>query len=296
MSPHSRTLKASLTDILPRVQKIALIAGAGELPIQVARHAVQNGITVVPFMIGSDNRRLKQVCQQKGYEIVPGLLGRTLELLQQEGITHLVFAGKVNKWILLRDPRMDAMAVNALKQLVRLNDDSVMLWLIEQLSQVGIEVLPQSIFLKDLFLEDRLLTAHQPTPEQMRDAVYGFDMAKEMGRLDIGQSIVAHAGMIIAVEAIEGTDECIKRAGKLTGKKGGVLVKVAKPNQDQRFDIPTVGVNTLKEMQKAGLTSLVTEAKQTLYVEPREMTAFANRHNMLILSTTAPAQYQAKQP
>jgi UDP-2,3-diacylglucosamine hydrolase len=271
--------------MLPRVHKIGLIAGSGQLPVHVALNAKRHGIAVIPFMIGRDHQELKQVCQEKGHDIVPGLLGRTLALLQQESITHLVFAGKVNKWILLRDPRVDAMAVNALKQVVRLNDDAVMLWLIEQLQAVGIEVLPQNVFLKDLFLEECVLTSHQPTAEQLRDAAYGFDMAKEMGRLDIGQSIVVHSGMIIAVEAIEGTDDCIQRAGKLTGKKGGLLVKVAKPNQDQRFDIPTVGLNTLKSMHKAGLSALVTEAGQTLYLDPKEMTAFANRHRMLILST-----------
>jgi DUF1009 family protein len=90
------------------------------------------------------------------------------------------------------------------------------------------------------------------------------------------------------VEAFEGTDECLKRAGKVSGRKGGVVVKVAKPDQDQRFDIPTVGVRTLKTMRKAGLHMLVTEANQTLYLEPDEMVSFANRHQMIILSTTDP--------
>lgn len=113
-------------------------------------------------------------------------------------------------------------------------------------------------------------------------------MAKEMGRLDVGQTVVVHSGMLIAVEAIEGTDECIKRAGNLAGGKGGVVVKVAKPVQDQRFDIPTVGLRTLKAMKKAGLQVLVTEAEQTLYLEPEEMAAFADRNRMVLLSTRHP--------
>jgi UDP-2,3-diacylglucosamine hydrolase len=153
----------------------------------------------------------------------------------------------------------------------------------------GMHILPQADFLRDLFLPDCLLSRRAPSEQELRDVRYGFEIAKEMGRLDIGQTIVAHSGMILAVEAIEGTDECLKRAGQVSGKKGGVVVKVAKPNQDQRFDIPTVGLRTLHSMHRAGLHMLVTEADQTLYLEPEAMTAYANRHDMIILSTRNPA-------
>ncbi|NBX04478.1 MAG: LpxI family protein [Alphaproteobacteria bacterium] len=274
---------------LGKVTRIGLIAGEGLLPRYVAKNARIQGIEVVPFIIGKDNPKLRELCKHKGHRIVPGLVRRTLDLMIQERITHLVFAGKVDKWVLLKDPRIDDIAVEAIRQYARLNDDAVMLWIIEQLEQRGMQVLPQADFLRELFLPEKILTERQPTETDLRDARYGFEMAKEMGRLDIGQSIVAHSGMILAVEAIEGTDECLKRAGKVSGKKGGVVIKVAKPNQDQRFDIPTVGLRTLKTMRKAGLHMLVTEANQTLYLEPEEMVAFANRHKMIILSTQDPS-------
>ncbi len=274
---------------LGKVTRIGLIAGEGLLPRYVAKNARIQGIEVVPFIIGKDNPKLRELCKHKGHRIVPGLVRRTLDLMIQERITHLVFAGKVDKWVLLKDPRIDDIAVEAIRQYARLNDDAVMLWIIEQLEQRGMQVLPQADFLRELFLPEKILTERQPTESDLRDARYGFEMAKEMGRLDIGQSIVAHSGMILAVEAIEGTDECLKRAGKVSGKKGGVVIKVAKPNQDQRFDIPTVGLRTLKTMRKAGLHMLVTEANQTLYLEPEEMVAFANRHKMIILSTQDPS-------
>ncbi|WP_303674505.1 LpxI family protein [Vampirovibrio chlorellavorus] len=270
------------------VTRIGLIAGEGLLPRYVAKNARIQGIEVVPFIVGKDNPKLRDLCKHKGHRIVPGLVRRTLDLITQERITHLVFAGKVDKWVLLKDPRIDDIAVEAIRQYARLNDDAVMLWIIEQLEQRGIQVLPQADFLRELFLPEKILTERQPTEADLRDARYGFEMAKEMGRLDIGQSIVVHSGMILAVEAIEGTDECLKRAGKLSGKKGGVVIKVAKPDQDQRFDIPTVGLRTLKTMRKAGLHMLVTEANQTLYLEPEEMETYANRHNMIILSTQDP--------
>ncbi|WP_373533290.1 LpxI family protein [Vampirovibrio sp.] len=272
-----------------QVTRIGLIAGEGLLPLHVAKNARIQGIEVVPFIVGKDNPKLRELCRLKGHRIIPGLVGRTLDLMLQERITHLVFAGKVDKWLLLKDPRIDAIAVEALRQFARLNDDAIMLWIIGQLEQRGIRILPQADFLRELFLPEKLLSARAPNAEELRDARYGFEMAKEMGRLDIGQSIVAHSGMILAVEAIEGTDECLKRAGKVSGRKGGVVVKVAKPDQDQRFDIPTVGLRTLKTMHRAGLHMLVTEANQTLYLEPEEMTHFANRHKMIVVSTQDPA-------
>lgn len=280
----------TLTKIeLSKVTRIGLVAGEGLLPQHVARNARIQGIDVVPFLVGKDNPKLRELCRHKGHRIVPGLVRRTLDLLLQEKISHLVFAGKVDKWVLLKDPRIDDIAVEAIRQYSRLNDDAVMLWIIEQLEQRGIKILPQADFLREFFLGEKVLTDRSPTDPELRDARYGFEIAKEMGRLDIGQTIVAHSGMILAVEAIEGTDECLRRAGQVSGRKGGVVVKVAKPDQDQRFDIPTVGLRTLKTMRRAGLHMLVTEARQTLYLEPEEMIQFANRHKMTVLSTQDPA-------
>lgn len=288
--PVSQSPDPLLSD-LTQVKRIALVSGEGQLPLHVARDARQRGIEVVPFMATvstGDARKLRDICKHKGHKIVPGLVRRTFELFVQEGISHVVFAGKVNKWILLRDPRIDDIAVEAIRRMARLNDDAVMLWIVEQLQERGLQVLAQSCFLQRFLLPESLLTERAPTEQDMRDVHYGFEIAKEMGRLDIGQTIVVRSGMILAVEAIEGTDECLKRAGKLSGKKGGVVVKVAKPEQDQRFDIPTVGLRTLKVMRRAGLHMLMTEANRTLYIEPEEMRRFADRHNMIILSADNP--------
>jgi UDP-2,3-diacylglucosamine hydrolase len=268
------------------VSKIALIAGDGELPAHVARNALIQGIQVIPFMISKREKRLQELCQHAGHVIFPGLLRQTFQLLSQERVSHLVFAGKVNKWILLRNPRLDDLAKEALRRLIRLNDDAVMLWLIEQLGAQGISVLPQSAFLQNLFMPESIMSQCKPNLVQLRDAAYGFEMASEMGRLDIGQSIIVHQGMVIAVEAIEGTDECIKRSARWTRKKGGVLIKVAKPEQDQRFDIPTVGLRTLRTMRSVGLNTLVTEADRTLFLEPEAMKAYSNKHQMVLMSTT----------
>jgi DUF1009 family protein len=268
------------------ITKIALIAGEGELPCHVARNAQIQGIQVVPFMVGKRHKPLQELCKNQGRVIFPGLLRQTFQYLTDERVSHLVFAGKVNKWILLRNPRLDDLAKEALSRLLRLNDDAVMLWIIEQLAAIGITVLPQSAFLQNLFIPEAVLSKRQPDTSQLRDAAYGFEIASEMGRLDIGQSIIVHQGMVIAVEAIEGTDECIKRSGHWTRKKGGTLIKVAKPEQDQRFDIPTVGLRTLRMMRQVGLNTLVTEANRTLFLEPEAMKDYVNKYQMVLMSTS----------
>ncbi len=267
------------------ITKLGLVAGDGLLPVHVAENAKKQGFEVVAFSIGTNNRReLRTICNDQFYEVTPGLLEQNLGILKQEGIRHLVFAGKVNKWILFKDPRMDKRALAVFQALHRCNDDSLMLGVVKFLKDEGIDVLSQTRFLQEHFMPERVLSRQEPDGTEASDIEYGFQMAKEMGRLDIGQSIVVSQGMVLAVEAIEGTDECLKRAGKWGNKKGGVVVKVAKPEQDQRFDVPTVGVKTLKTMRRAGLRVLATEADKTLFLEPDEMIAYADNHHMVITS------------
>lgn len=273
---------------LPQIERLGLIAGEGRLPVQVARTASDAGIPVVTFSVGLNNRKeLKKICQGHLHKIAPGLLNRNLALLKDEAITHVVFAGKVNKWILFRNPRLDERAIEALKMYKRKNDDQVMQWIIDQLHAEGIEVVSQTDYLQKHFVPAGLLTKTRPLSEDdQADIRYGFEIAKEMGRLDVGQTIVLKSGMLLAVEAIEGTDECLKRAAQWSRKKGGVVVKVAKPEQDNRFDVPTVGLRTLKVMKRGGLHVLATEADRTLFLEPEEMVDYAERHGIIMVSVS----------
>ena len=268
------------------ISKIGLIAGEGQLPVYVAENAIKKGIQVVPFSVARNNRKtLKNLCDGLIHCFdEPGLLDKNLATLRSEGIENLVFAGKVDKWILLRNPRLDKRAIDALAEVSKLSDDGLMLYLINGLKEEGFRVLSQTDFLQNLLLPSQNLSKTEPSQQQWQSIAYGFEMAKEMGRLDVGQTIVVKDRMIIAVEAIEGTDKCLERAGKLIKGGGGVVVKVAKPDQDQRFDVPTVGVRTLKTMKKAGLNCLVTEADETLFLEPELMTQYADKHGMCIVS------------
>jgi DUF1009 family protein len=279
---------------------IGLVAGEGDLPIIAAKNAVQEGHTVIGFSLDSRTySQLQNVCQRV-YPISAGLLGQTFALLQQEGVQDLVFAGKVNKWILFRNPRLDKLAIEALQQLRAsspLSDDQMMATLCRMLEGIGIQVIPQSRFLKELLLPAGVLTQEHPTENELQDIAYGFKLAKTIGEIDVGQSVVVKDGMALALEAIEGTDACIRRAGTWGRRSlwwfrrrhpGGCVVKVAKPQQDNRFDIPTVGLRTMKTLHKAGFRVLAVEASQTLFLEPEAMIAFANQHRLVIATTQAP--------
>lgn len=263
---------------------IAVVAGEGHLPVEVAKTAQAQGYGVIGFSLFGDNvAALKPYCLSVERMTV-GLIDKNLARAKALGVTALVFAGKVNKWLLLQDPRMDARALNWLSQLATKNDDSVMISIIEALEAEGLKTWPQTRFLGHLFAKTGVLAGlHPPSVAQLHDINLGFALAKEMGRLDVGQSVVMKDGMILAIEAIEGTDECLKRAGKLAKGKGGVVVKVAKPNQDERFDVPTVGLRTLKVMKAAGLKVLAVEAGQTLMLDEAAMALYAQKHGLCVL-------------
>ena len=271
---------------MERIDKLqALIAGDGELPVKVAKMAARDGFDVICISLCSRNRdELHKYCK-KVYSFGPGEVIKILETLKNEGVKQLTFIGKVSKEILFKRPKLDEKARQMLKSAKKLNDDAVMLLLVEELEKNGIEVLNQTIFIKELLVKKQVLTELQPTQEQLNDIEYGFQIAKEMGRLDIGQTVVAQNKMILAVEAIEGTDKAIKRGAKLADKEhAAVVVKVSKPNQDNRFDIPTVGLKTLKTMRRYGANVLAVEAGETLIVEEEEMINYANKHKMVVVA------------
>lgn len=264
--------------------KQCLIAGDGYLPIKMAQTAKENGFEVIAISLSSDNcKELQKYCS-KVYSYSPGQVNSIKKVLIDEKIKQLTFLGKVSKTMLLKRPRLEPMAIELLKQVPKLNDDAIMLKIIEEMESVGITILDQTIFIKSLMVQKGVMTNKKPTDEQLTDIEYGYKTAKQMGQLDIGQSVVMKDRMVLAVEAIEGTDKCIRRGGKLAKKKGGVVVKVAKPNQDKRFDIPAVGLRTLKTMKKYGLKALALESGETIMVEANKMIDFANKHDMVIMA------------
>ena len=264
-------------------RKQGLIAGDGLLPVKMAQYAKENGFEVVAISLSSDNYKdLKKYCS-KVYSCCPGEINKIENILKTEAIKQLTFLGKVSKSILIKRPKFDQRAVELLKQAARLNDDKVMLMIIEQLENIGVTIIDQTTFIKNLMIPSGVLGKVQPTKEQVDDVNYGYWLAKETGKLDIGQSVVIKDRMIMAVEAIEGTDCCIRRGCRLA-KEGACIIKVAKPNQDKRFDIPAIGLKTLKTMKRYKANLIAVEAGETIIVDQEAVVKFADKNNIVIMA------------
>lgn len=264
--------------------KQCLIAGDGQLPVAMVKSANQNGFEVICISLSSDNvKELKKHCT-KVVSYGPGQVDSIKQFLQDEGIKQLTFLGKVSKTMLIKRPKLEKTAITLLKEMKKLNDDAIMLKIVEQLENIGVRILDQTIFIKNLMVQKGTLTKLSPSDAQFDDISYGYNIAKQMGGLDIGQSVVMKDRMIMAVEAIEGTDKCIKRGCKLAKRKNAVVVKVSKPAQDKRFDIPTVGLKTIETMKRYGANVLALESGETIIVNQDEMIEYANKHNMIIVA------------
>lgn len=263
--------------------KIGLIAGNGQLPVIWAKNAKLNGIEVVTISLSPDNKKELKKHSAKVYDFGPGQIQKISDTLQDEGIKQLAFIGKVHKGLVLRRPKFDARAIELLKQAKRLNDDAVMLMAVSELEKIGITVIDQTIFIKELMVPTGVLGSVKPTKEQEDDAKYGFWVAKAMGQVDIGQTVVIKNKMVMAVEAIEGTDKCIERGAKIA-KKGAVVVKTAKPSQDLRFDVPAFGLATLKTMKKYKASVIAVEANNTIIVDKAKVIEYANAHNIVVMA------------
>lgn len=265
--------------------KQGLIAGDGTLPVKMAQYAKENGFEVVCISFSKDNlTQLKKYCS-KVYSCHPGEINKIEGILKEEQIKQLTFLGKVNKSVLLQLYKFDSRAIEILKTVERLNDDEVMLLIVKEMEKAGITVLDQTIFIKNLMIPAGVLGKHKPTKEQMEDVNYGFWLAKEMGKIDVGQSVVIKDKMIMAVEAIEGTDKCIKRGAKLA-KKNACVVKVSKPKQDKRFDIPTVGLKTLHTMKRYKANLLAVEANETIIVDQEKVIKYADDNHIVLMAVS----------
>jgi DUF1009 family protein len=268
---------------------LALVAGEGELPWLVAQEAVAQGFTVVVLSLTLKNLWKFQQAGFIVHRFYPGLWGSTKTLLHQHSVTHVTFAGKFNKWLLFTNLRLDMEALAVMRGIAQKNDDGLTLGILSAVEAAGFTVLPQTRFMRALLHPQMgVLTTTTPalTHSAWTDIAYGFALAKSMGQLDVGQTVVVKDTMILAIEAIEGTDECLKRAGYLARKQGGTVVKVAKPQQDDRFDVPAVGLRTLRTMKKVGLTVLATEANATIYLDFEAMQRFANANGITMVGVT----------
>lgn len=263
---------------------LGLLAGVGHLPVDLAKGAKEAGYKVIAIgVVPGLDEELSQVADVFVATHI-GKIGKIIDTLRKNKVTVATMIGKVTKEILYSEGRIipDFEAIKILASLPNRNDDTIMNALVAKINSLGIEVIDQTLFLQALMPEAGVLSTRKPTEEEQEDMDYGYKMAKEIGGLDIGQTVVVKNKAVIAVEAIEGTDACIVRSGALS--RGNIVAKVAKPAQDNRFDMPSVGTKTIESMIEAGCKGIVMEAGKTLLVDRKKTLELANAHNITVVA------------
>lgn len=271
--------------------RLGLIAGAGNFPVEFTRAAQASGHSVFCLGInGLASERLQTECD--GYRSLPlARIGKAIRLFKQAGVNRLIMAGKIEKTVLFHPFRWirlmpDFRTLHMWFRYAKDNkkDDTILLAVIREFERDGFQIDSALSYAPELLVNHGFLTKRKPTTQQWKDVCFGWELARAMGRLDVGQTVCVNDTAVMAVEAIEGTDKCIRRAGELCKRGGFTVVKVAKPQQDIRFDVPTVGVDTIRSMDAAGARVLAIEANKTIFLEPTEVKALANRLGITIVA------------
>ena len=264
--------------------RFGLIAGNGRFPLLFAQSATKKGVEVVA--IAHEGQTLPELEQyvSKTYWIKVGQLGRLISILKSENLHHAAMVGGIAKTVMFSKVRPDWFALALMTKLRTLNDDALLRAVSEEIKKQGVTVHSSTLFLEELLSPGGCLTKRSPQKQELRDIEFGWQIAKDVGRLDIGQSIVVKNQVVLAVEAIEGTDEAIRRAGKLGKGKGLVVIKVSKPQQDLRFDVPAIGPQTIMTMKEAGAAVIAIEADKTLLIDKEELIEAANQAKISIIA------------
>ena len=212
-----------------------------------------------------------------------GQLGKIISFFRKKGVDKTLLAGTITKTRIFRDVRPDLRALSLWNAMRGHLDDGILRAVAGELAKEGIEVVPSTILMKDLVTPKGVLTRRRPSRDEQRDIDFGIHLAKRIGELDIGQCIVVKDRAVLAVEAIEGTDETIRRGGRLGGGKGTCVIKICKPNQDMRFDLPSIGIGTVETMIEAGASCLAVEAGRSLFFDRQQAVELADRHSIAIV-------------
>ncbi len=265
------------------IDNIGVIAGGGQFPMIVADAARKQGIrvTAVAFEGEADPELSDKVEEIEWIKI--GQLGKLIKSLKKRNVTKALMAGTINKSRMFGDINPDLKGLAFLSKFAIFHDDNILRALADELYKEGIEIISSTIYLPELLAREGCLTKRKPGKGEKKDVEIGWKVAKELGRLDIGQCAVIRDKTILALEAIDGTNATILRGGKIAGEKA-VVVKVSKPDQDLRFDVPSVGLETIKSMieVKAGL--LAVETGRTLMFDRDKMIALADKNKISIIS------------
>lgn len=263
-------------------RRVAIIAGYGSLPLIGAKYIKEKGEYLLIVALKESctlNEELKKLADEY-YEISVGLAGKILKTMKKHNITHALLSGKV-EIKLLHSLRFDLKALLILAKISLKSTDSINLAIIDELKNIGVQMVSQKEVYSSIIPESAVFSKRNYNDNQLKsDIKTGFLFAKHIGGLDLGQSIVISHGKIMAVESAEGTDKTFARGSKL-GNGSAICIKTGKTNQDERFDLPTVGLDTLKNIAENNGIGLIMESGETIVVDMEKCIEYANEHNLI---------------
>jgi len=264
------------------MNKIGIIAGNGQFPVLFAKAARVKGYeTFAIAHIGETRDDLSEYVDNIQW-IHIGQIGRLIKFFRSNGVSQAVMVGAITKTRMFRDVRPDFKALKLINNLRHMRDDNLLRAVATFLENEGITIEASTFLLPELLSPEGCWTRRKPKKSERHDIEFGWELAFKIGELDIGQCLVVQGRTVLAVEAIDGTDATIRRGGKL-GNGHAVVIKICKPNQDKRFDLPALGIQTIQSMHESGVSTLVVEAKNSIVFDRDETIALANKYGICII-------------
>lgn len=265
-------------------EKYGLIAGNGQFPFMVLQSAKQQNIDVVVAAIKEETSPDIESCGYPVHWLGLGELGKLIKTFRNSGVRKAIMAGQVKHVQIFGSSFPDLTMIRLLASLKKKNTDSLIGGVARVLEEAGISLVDSTALLKPHMISEGTLTRRGLSDSEKSDVEYGRPIAQQIASMDIGQTIVVRDRAVVAVEAMEGTDAVIRRAGDLVHRKSLTVIKVSKPKQDMRFDIPVVGPPTIKSMVEFGATALVIDAHRTLVLDKEEMLKEANKNEIAVVA------------
>jgi len=264
------------------MERYGLIAGNGKFPFLVLEAARSQNIEMVVAAIKEETFPDIEQAARTVHWMSLGQLGKLIKTFHQEGVTRAVMAGQVKHKQIFSSIVPDLKLLKVLANLTTRNTDSLIGAVAKVLEEEGIHLIDSTAFLQPLLPEPGLLTQRSPDDEERKDIEYGRRIAREIARLDLGQTIVVRGQACVAIEAMEGTDAVIRRAAEITGHQRTTVIKVSKPNQNMRFDVPVIGLPTVQLMASVNASALAMDARKTLLIDRDQLLEFSNRNGLSI--------------
>lgn len=264
--------------------RYGLIAGNGKFPFLVLEAARSQGIDMVVAAIKEETFPEIEKHAKSVHWMSLGQLGKLIKTFKSEGVNHAVMAGQVKHKQIFSGIVPDLKMIQLLASLATKNTDSLIGAVAKLLEAEGIHLMDSTLFLRPLLPDPGVLTRRGPSGEERKDLDYGYKIARELGRLDLGQSVVICDGACVAIEAMEGTDAIMERAAGLVNGRTLRVVKLAKPNQDLRFDVPVIGPDTVRLMARLKASALAIEARKTLMIDRDELVRLADQEGVAIVA------------